>query len=118
MKGIPQHVFPTVFFLPSLRSCLLGLEPSQNPWCLASGANEAQALDVSLQKFTDRQSERQEVDLLGFREKHTQQGVGHCRGQELGPWNVVWLGFASWVNSYANEWEDHPNHWGTTHCSV
>ena len=25
-------------------------------------------------------------------------------------WNAVWLGFVSWVNLYANEWEDHPNH--------
>ena len=33
----------------------------------------------------------------------------------LWPWNVVWLVFASWVNSYADEWEDHPNNWGTTH---
>ena len=32
--------------------------------------------------------------------------------------NVVWLGFASGVNSYANEWEGHPNHWGTTHSSI
>ena len=26
--------------------------------------------------------------------------------------------FSSWVNSYANEQKDHPNHWGTTHSSV
>ena len=51
------------------------------------------------------------MDLFGFRGKHTPQGVGHC-------WNVVWLVFANWVNSYANEREDHPNHWGTTHPSV
>ena len=31
-------------FLASFSSSLLGLEPSQNPWCLASGRNEAQAL--------------------------------------------------------------------------
>ena len=24
----------------------------------------------------------------------------------------------SLVNSYANEWEDHPNHWETTHSSI
>ena len=24
------------------------------------------------------------------------------------PWNVVWLVLASWVISYANEWEGHP----------
>ena len=33
-------------------------------------------------------------------------------------WNEVWLVFVSWVNSYANEWEDHPNHWGPTHSSI
>ena len=26
--------------------------------------------------------------------------------------------FSSWVNSYANERKEHPNHWGTTHSSV
>ena len=57
------------------------------------------------------------MDLLGFTEKHTLQGVGHSRGQGLGPRNVAWLGFASGVNSYADDGEDHPNHWGTTHSS-
>ena len=33
-------------------------------------------------------------------------------------WNEVWLVFVSWVISYVNEWEDHPNHWGTTHSSI
>ena len=27
-------------------------------------------------------------------------------------WNEVWLVFVSWVISYVNEWEDHPNHFG------
>ena len=58
------------------------------------------------------------MDLLGFREKHTLQGVVHCRQQVLRPWNVVWLVFVNWMNSYANEWEDHPNLWGTTHSSI
>ena len=58
------------------------------------------------------------MDLFGFREKHTPQGVGLCRGQMLQPRNVVWLVFASWVSPYANEWEDHPNYWGTTHSSI
>ena len=31
--------------------------------------------------------------------------------------DVVWLGFASWVNSYASEWEDHPKYWGIIHLS-
>ena len=34
------------------------------------------------------------------------------------PRNVVWLVFASWVNSYANECEDHSNNQGTTRSSV
>ena len=38
------------FFLPSFMSSLLRLEPGQNPWCLVLRPNEAQALDVSLQK--------------------------------------------------------------------
>ena len=43
------------------------------------------------------------------------KGLGHG----LRPWNVVWVGFASRVvNSYAKEWEDHFNHWGTTYSSV
>ena len=58
------------------------------------------------------------MDFFGFREKNTPQVVGHHRGQVLQPWNVVWLVFVSWLNSYVNEWEDHPNHWGTTHSSV
>ena len=32
------------FFLLSFSSSVLGLEPSHDPWCLASGPNEAQAL--------------------------------------------------------------------------
>ena len=30
----------------------------------------------------------------------------------------AWLGFTIGVNFYADEWEDHPNHWGTTHSSI
>ena len=52
----------------------LGLKPSQNPWYLVSEPNEAQVLEVSSQKeFTERQSDRQEVDLIRYREKHTPQ---------------------------------------------
>ena len=37
----------------------LELKPSQNPWYLVSGPNEAQVLDVSSQKeFSGRQSDR------------------------------------------------------------
>ena len=58
------------------------------------------------------------MDLFGFREKHTPQGVGHCRGWMQWPWNVVCLVSLSWVISYANEWEDHSNNWGTTNSLV
>ena len=115
MKGIPQHVFSHCFSLPSFRSSLLGLEPGQNPWCLVLRPNEAQASDGSLQKkFSERHSDRWEVGLFGFREKYSSQDVGHQRGWVWWPRNVVWLVFPSWVISYANEWEDHPNNWGTT----
>ena len=37
----------------------LGLKPSQNPWDLVSGPNEARVLDVSSQKeFGERQNDR------------------------------------------------------------
>ena len=39
----------------SLSHIRLGLEPGQNPWCLVLGPNEAQALDVSLQKKPNKQ---------------------------------------------------------------
>ena len=49
----------TVCLRLGLESMWLGLEPSLNPECLVSGPNEAQALDVSLQKeFSERQSDR------------------------------------------------------------
>ena len=53
--------------------------------------------------------------LFGFREKYT-QSVGHYRGERL--WNKMWLVSVGWVISYANEWEDHSNNWGTTRSSV
>ena len=53
------------------------------------------------------------MDLLGFREAYS-TGCGPSQRES----GAVWLGFASWVNSYTNEWEDHPNHWWTTHSSV
>ena len=48
----------------------LELKPSQNPWFVVSGPNEAQVLDVSLQKeFSEGQSDRYEMDLLRYRER-------------------------------------------------
>ena len=57
-EGDSSAHFPHCFFLPSFSSSIQGLEPGQNPWCLASGPNEAQALDVSLQKFSERHSDK------------------------------------------------------------
>ena len=56
--------------------------------------------------------------ILSDSEKHTPQGVGHHRGRLWWPWNVVQLVFASWVIPYANEGEDHSNHWETIHSSI
>ena len=51
----------------------LGLKPSQNPWYLVPWPHEAQFLDVSSQKeFSERQSDREEVDLFRFpRQTHS-----------------------------------------------
>ena len=65
--------------------------------------------EVLLQTFSERQSNKWEVDLLGFREKRPFYRVP---AMECG------LSFASGVKSYANEREDHPSHWGTTHSSL
>ena len=76
-------VFETVYLRWGLEPMWLGLESSQNPQYLVSGPNEAQVLDVSLQKeFSEGQSDRYEVDLLRYRERSTlhRQSVGHCRG--------------------------------------
>ena len=51
----------------------LALKPRQNPQYLVSGPIEAQVLDVSSQKeFSERQSDRDEVDLFRFpRQTHS-----------------------------------------------
>ena len=55
MVGTQTQSKPSV----GLEPMWLGLKPSQNPQYLVSGSNEAQVLDVSLQKeFTERQSDR------------------------------------------------------------
>ena len=52
-------VFETVYLRWGLEPMWLGLESSQNPQYLVSGPNEAQVLDISLQKeFSERQSDR------------------------------------------------------------
>ena len=56
---------------------------------LVPGLNEAQVLDVSLQKeFNERQSDRLEVDL--FREKHTPQT--ECGPSQKARSLKIWLG--------------------------
>ena len=60
--------------------------------------------EVLLQKFSERQSDKWEVDLLGFREKRPFYRI---LAMQCG------LSFASGANSYANEREDHPSHWFT-----
>ena len=50
-EGDSLVLFFHCFFLPSFSSSVPGLKPSQNPQCLVSGHDKAQALDVSLQKI-------------------------------------------------------------------
>ena len=62
MKGIPWHIFPTAFFaFPSALSP--GTRAQPKPRMPGSGS------EVLLQKFSERQSDKWEVDLLIFREK-------------------------------------------------
>ena len=62
MKGIPWHIFPTAF--PSFPSALSpGKRARPKPRILGSGS------EVLLQKFSERQSDKWEVDLLKSREK-------------------------------------------------
>ena len=106
--------FSPLLFPPVLQLLSPGTWAGQNPWCLASEANEAQAL-MSHCKNSVRDTVIGKRWICLDSEKHTSQGVSHHRRQVLWPWNVVWLVFSSLVKSYANEWENHPNHWGTTH---
>ena len=94
----------------SLSHIRLGLEPGQNLWCLVLGPNNARVLDVSLQNNSVRDT------VIGTR--WICSDLERSTLQECGPLNVVWLVFPSSVISYANEWEDHSNNWGTTHCWV
>ena len=89
----------------------LALEPSQNPWYLVSGPNEAQLLDVSYKKeFSERQSDRKKW-IYSDSERSTlhRQEFGHSRGW-VQPRNVAWLIFIGWVISYANKWEGYSNY--------
>ena len=88
--------------------------------CLVLGPNEAQALYVSLQENSVRDTAigKQQIGSDSERSKlHRVWAIaeGECGGHEM--W-CVWLVFASWMISYANEWEDHSNNWRTTYSSV
>ena len=102
--------FPTNF-----SSCLSAplsqdFEPGQNPWCLTSGRNEAQAL-MSHCKNSVRDTAIGKIDgFVWIQTEAHSAGCGTLQRASAQPWNVVWLVFASWMSSYANEWEDHPNH--------
>ena len=56
--GTQTPIAGTLCYVWSLSHICLGLEPGQNPQCLALGPNEAQVLDVSLQKFNERHNDR------------------------------------------------------------
>ena len=71
--------FPLLFppILKLLSSSLLGREPSQNPWCLILGPNEAQALDVSLQKNSVRDTAMCKRWICSDLESSTREGNGN-----------------------------------------
>ena len=70
------------------QSYRLGLEPSQNPQCLVLGPNEAQALDVSLQKISVRDTVRGKRWICSDLERSTLNRVwaiteGECHGHGM-----------------------------------
>ena len=83
-------LFPPILQLRS--PSLLGLEPSQNPWCLILGPNEARTLDVSLQKNSVRDTAIGKIGgFVWIQRESLSKSVGHHRGKQ--PWNMVWLVF-------------------------
>ena len=116
-EGDSLACFSHCFFLLPFNSSLPGLEPGQNPRCLASGPQEAQAR-MSRCKNSVRDMVTGKRWIFSDSEKHTPQGEVHHKGRVWWPWNVVQLVFASWLISSANEGEDHSNNWGTIHSSV
>ena len=76
-RGILGTFFPLLF--PS------ALSPGT--WAWPKPRIPSSGSEVLLQKFSERQSDKWEVDLLGFRKKHMLQGVSHCWGQGLGSWD-------------------------------
>ena len=77
-----------------LKPTWLGLELSQNPQHLVSGPSEVQILDVSSQKeFSERESDREEVGLFRFREKHTPQTMCGPSQRVSGAWKCGVVSF-------------------------
>ena len=76
----------------------LGLKPSQNSQYLVSGPNEAQVLDVSLQKeFSERQEWWVRSEFIQ-RKTYSTDRVWAISEDER-PWNMWWLVFTEWVLS-------------------
>ena len=63
----------TLYLGLGLEPMCLGCEPSLNPQCLVSGPNEAQVLDVSLQKESVRDKVIGKKRVYLFEEEHTPQ---------------------------------------------
>ena len=101
--------FPLIFLL-FFSSSLPGLEPGQNPRCLASGPNETQVLDVSLQNNSLSDTAIVKRWICSDSERSTCHRVwaiaeGKCSALAI-ECPAVSL---SCEISYVNEWEDHPN---------
>ena len=82
MKGIPWHIFPTAF-----SSCPSALSRDSSP----AKTNKTQALMSHCKNSLGDKVIR--GGFVKIQREATLQGVNHCRGQGLGPWNQAWLGF-------------------------
>jgi len=84
MKRIPWHIFPTAFSSCPSDPLSLDLSPDKthDSWLQDLMKVRLRCLIAKIQ-LEMQQPIRD--GFVGFREKHTPQGVGHCRGKGLLP---------------------------------
>ena len=116
MKGILWHISPTTFSScpSSLLSWDLSLAKTHGAWLQHLMKFR---LLMSHCKNLVRDTANDKRWICSDLERSILQ---ECRPSQRGGATefTLWLVFQGWVISYANEQEDHPNYWGTTHSCL
>ena len=117
MKRIPWHVFPTAFSSHPSASLSqdLSLVKTHSVWLqdlmklrLLMSHCKNSVRDTAISKRWICADSERSTDHRMWAITEGSAVAMECGG----------LVFASWVISYANEWEDHSKNWETTHSSV